>query len=134
MLDKSDLQAIAEMIVASEQRMIAAMDEKQVRMEAFVTGKIESSEQRTAQRIAASEARLRNYIDDRSKEAESHAVAFAENEVQRKQGVIVEGIDLSLQVPRVPFERVERTEQNVAALQFVVKQLSAEVEALKRGA
>ena len=163
MLDKNDLQAIAEMMDAklekqkeelraeiaevradvraeiadvraeiADVRTEIAASEK--RMEAFVTGKIESSEQRTAQKILASETRLKNYIDERAREAESRAVSFAENEISRRQGVIHEGLDLALELPRVPAERVERIEQDVAALKFAVQNQAQKIKALQRSA
>ena len=145
MLDKNDLQAIAEMMdarlekqkeelraeIAKVRTEIAASEK---RMEAFVTGKIESSEQRTAQKILASETRLKNYIDERAREAESRAVSFAENEISRRQGVIQEGLDLALELPRVPAERVERIEQDVAALKFAVQNQAQKIKALQRSA
>ena len=146
MLDKNDLQAIAEMIrtevrteiTASEERMIAAMDSKigasEARMEALIKGEIANSEQRTAQKIVASETRLKDFIDIRAREAESRAIAFAENEVTRRQGVIKDGIDLSLQVPRVQPERIVRVEQDIAALKYTVQNHADEIKALKRGA
>ena len=121
-------------ISASEQRMVAAMDERQARMETFVTGKIETSELRTAQKILASESRLKIYIDERTREAESRAISFAENEITRRQGLIKEGLDLALELPRIPPERVERIEQDVAALMFTVHNQAKKIEALERSA
>ena len=138
MLDKSDLQAIAEMISASEERMIAAMDSKiavsEARMKAFVASKIETSEAQTAQKILASEMRLKSYIDERAKEAESRAVSYAENEVTRRQGVIKEGLDLALELPRIPVERVELIEQDVEALKYAVQNQGKKIDELQRSA
>ena len=127
----ADVRADVRAEIADVRTEIAASEK---RMEAFVTGKIESSEQRTAQKILASETRLKNYIDERAREAESRAVSFAENEISRRQGVIQEGLDLALELPRVPAERVERIEQDVAALKFAVQNQAQKIKALQRSA
>ena len=102
MLDKNDLQAIAEL-----------MDSK-------ITTAIEASEQR-----------MKSYIDKKVTDETNRAIAYTESAVEPKLDAIKEGLDLALET-RIPVERIERIEENVIALKSVVRKHSEEIDRLKK--
>ncbi|MBE7004092.1 MAG: hypothetical protein E7425_07385 [Ruminococcaceae bacterium] len=117
MLDKNDLQAIAELITASEERIKAEMG-------ARMSAEIAASEERTAKRI---EEASRQAVRD----AVSQAVAYSEGAVETKLDAIREGLDLALEV-HIPVERIDRIEENITALKVVVRKHSEDIEKLKK--
>ena len=139
MLDRDDLQAIAELIAASEERtsermngMIAASEE---RMTERMSGMIAASEERTSERmngmIAASEERMKAYIHEKVTDETNRAIAYTESVVETKLDAIKEGLDLALET-HIPMERIERIEENIIALKSVVRKHSEEIDLLKK--
>lgn len=120
MLDKDDLQAIAGLIAASEERM---------------SGMIVASEERmknhTDRMITASEERMKAYIQEKVTDETNRAIAYTESVVEAKLDAIKEGLDLALET-RIPVDRIERIEDNIIALKSVVRKHSEEIELLKK--
>ena len=116
MLDRNDLQAIAELIAASEERM---------------SEKIAASEERMNGKIAASEERMKAYIHEKVTDETNRAIAYTESVVEAKLDAIKEGLDLALET-HIPIERIERIEENIIALKSVVRRHSEEIDLLKK--
>lgn len=66
------------------------------------------------------------------RDAVSQAVAYSEGAVETRLDAIKEGLDLALERPRVEPERVDRLEEDVAAVKLVVREHSREIEKLKK--
>ena len=109
MLDRNDLQAIAELIAASEERMSGIMSGM----------------------IAASEERMKAYIHEKVTDETNRAIAYTESVVEAKLDAIKEGLDLALET-HIPIERIERIEENIIALKSVVRRHSEEIDLLKK--
>ena len=120
MLDKNDLRAIAEMIHAE----ISASEQ---RMKAFVIEEVHAE-------ISASERRMKAFVTSEANCATSQAIAYTESSVETQLDLIKEGLDLGLELPRIPEERVERIEQDVEALKLVVRNQAEMIEKLQRSA
>lgn len=86
MLDKEDLQAIAQLISESETRMKAYVDSNSENLKAYV----DESNQNLAQG-------LKSYIDEKAKEATSHAIAYAEGAIIPKFDLLADGHALTQQ-------------------------------------
>lgn len=131
MLDKNDLQAIAELIhtevSASEQRVTAAIDEK-----------IAASEQRTksyvGEQIAASEERMKAYVFEKVTDETNRSMAYIESAIEPKIDLALEGhVALNEKIDRLASnERVERIELDISIMKQVIRQHSEEIEYLKK--
>lgn len=82
---------------------------------------------RLTERLAESEKRTAVRIE----EAMNQAITYSENVLERKLDVIKEGLDLALE-GRIPPERIERIEGDVAVLKAAVSKHSEEIENLKK--
>lgn len=112
MLDKNDLQAIAELMKQQKEELSELMDTK-------IT---------TA--ITASEERMKAYIQEKITDETNRSIAYTESVVRPELAAIKEGLDLALET-HIPVERIERIEDDVIVLKSVVRKHSEEIEELK---
>ena len=109
MLDKDDLQAIAELMKQQKEELSGLMDKK----------------------LEAQKAELVALIKEESRAATSRAIAYSEGAVEPKLDAIKEGLDLALET-HIPVERVEHIEEDVIVLKSVARKHSKEIELLKK--
>ena len=143
MLDKNDLQAIAELMRQQKEELSEIMDTKigaaiaasEDRMSAKIDNAIAASEEHMSAKIdnaiAASEDRMKAYINEKVTDETNRAIAYTENVVETKLDAIKEGLDLALET-RIPVDRIERIEENVTVLMGVVSKHSEEIAMLKK--
>ena len=138
MLDSKDLQAIAELIAASEQRMDARMDAMEERMSDRLREEILASEERmTAKiddRIRISEERMKVYIEDAKKDAIHQGIVYSEGQLEPKIEAFYEWGRFLVEERKkvVPENRVEKIETDVFALKSVVSRHSHDIADLKK--
>lgn len=131
MLDEKDLQAIAQLIHESEQRMSAKIEasSSQTLKDALegasllIDSKLQESEQRMAAQIEQASSQT-------SKDALQGASALMESYFEPKFKLLAEGIQ-NLQETQIPRDEFEDLKEEVAFLRTVVRQHSREIEALK---
>ena len=112
MLDERDLQAIAQLIDSK-------LQESEQRTSQLIDSKLKESEQRTMGAIKESEQRTMQ-----------GAATLMESYFEPKFQLLAEGIQ-SLQETKIPRERFENLEEEVAFLHTIVRQHSREIEKLK---
>ncbi len=139
MLDEKDLQAIAQLIHASEQRTAQLIDCKLKESEQRTMDAIKESEQRTMQRttdaIRESEERIMQRTTDALRESEQRtmqgAAALMEAYFEPKFQLLAEGIQ-SLKETQISRDEFDDLKEEVAFLRTVVRQHSRDIEKLKR--
>ena len=109
MLDRNDLQAIAELMQQQKEELSELMDKK----------------------LEAQKAELVALIKEESRAATSRAIAYSEGAIEPKLDAIKEGLDLALET-HIPKERMERAEEDIIVLKAVVRQHSEDIELLKK--
>ena len=123
MLDEKDLQAIAQLIHASEQRTAQLID-----------CKLKESEQRTMDAIKESEQRTMQRTTDAIRESEQRtmqgASALMEAYFEPKFQLLAEGIQ-SLKETQISRDEFDDLKEEVAFLRTVVRQHSRDIEKLK---
>lgn len=109
MLDEKDLQAIAQLIGASEQRMTTRMEEM----------------------IGASEERMTARMEEMVSTSERRMQVLIENEVSPKFNLLADAIG-EIREMLVPRSRVDDLEDEVKFLKIMVRQMAERVSQLEK--
>lgn len=124
MLDKQDLQAIKELIAASENRTL-------VRTEELIAASENRTLAHTKELIEASENRTVAYTKELIEASENRTHAYIEGAVIPQLQILAEGQQMLLET-LAPKNRVEALEDEVVFIKSVMKAMSQEIAELKK--
>lgn len=143
MLEKQDLQAIAELMKQQKTEIIGEMDNKLNSLEERIDGKLNSLEERMDGKLNSLEERMDNKLNSleermdgkllqQKTEIINEVKVLIENEVTPKFNLLAEGQQAILE-QLAPKSRLENLEDEVNLLKIVIKQMNEEINALKAG-
>ena len=154
MLEKQDLQAIAELMKQQKTEIIGEMDNKLNSLEERIDGKLNSLEERIDGKLNSLEERMDNKLNSleermdnklnsleermdgkllqQKTEIINEVKVLIENEVTPKFNLLAEGQQAILE-QLAPKSRLENLEDEVNLLKIVIKQMNEEINALKAG-
>ncbi|WP_195983912.1 hypothetical protein [Clostridium sp. D33t1_170424_F3] len=120
MLEEKDLQAIAQLILSSEDRMRTEIQASEERMKGYVQ-----------EEIRASETRMKDYMQGEVQASETRTHAFIESGVMKQVRLLAEGHEQILE--RLPeAEEIDSLRSRVRTLERIVTEHSQEIGELKR--
>ena len=132
MLEKQDLQAIAELMKQQKTEIIGEMDNKLNGLEERIDGKLNSLEERMDGKLNSLEERMDGKLLQQKTEIINEVKVLIENEVTPKFNLLAEGQQAILE-QLAPKSRLENLEDEVNLLKIVIKQMNEEINALKAG-
>ena len=126
------MNAMDEKIVASEGRMIAAMDEKIGTAITASEGRmIAAMDEKIGTAIAASEERMIAAMDEKNEDTRNQIMAYLESKLEPEIRLLAEGHETLLKT-LAPKDRVDALESDVFLLKQVVRTMRNELEDLKK--